>query len=131
MTSKVVYLGELRTEATHLRSGQKIITDAPVDNEGRGEAFSPTDLCATSLASCLLTIMGIAAKKRNMNMQGTTAEVVKVMAENPRRISEIIIDIRFPDDLSEKDRNILVLSAKHCPVSNSISSDVKETLKFS
>ena len=94
MTSHVLYLGDLRTEATHLQSGQKIITDAPVDNEGRGAAFSPTDLAATSLASCMITIMGIAAKKRNIDIIGTSADIVKVMSPDPRRISEIQINIK-------------------------------------
>ena len=87
MTSSVTYIGDLRTEATHIRSGEKIITDAPVDNEGKGAAFSPTDLAATSLATCMLTIMGIAARNRDIDMKGTMANVTKSMAADPRRIS--------------------------------------------
>ena len=86
MISKIEYKGELRTEAVHLRSGKTIITDAPIDNQGKGEAFSPTDLVATALGSCMLTIMGIVAKKNNINIDDTTVEVLKTMSESPRRI---------------------------------------------
>lgn len=130
-TSTVTYLGDLRTEATHLQSGEKIITDAPVDNEGKGEAFSPTDLCATSLATCIMTIMGIAARNRNIDIIGTTAEVTKIMGADPRRINEIRIDIHFPDHISEKDRTILQRVADHCPVGNSLSADLIETVNYS
>jgi len=130
-TSTVTYLGDLRTEATHLQSGEKIITDAPVDNEGKGEAFSPTDLCATSLATCIMTIMGIAARNRNIDITGTTAEVTKIMGADPRRINEIRIDIYFPDHISKKDRTILQRVADHCPVGNSLSADLIETLNYS
>ncbi|HNG89903.1 MAG TPA: hypothetical protein PK858_06850, partial [Saprospiraceae bacterium] len=89
MTSTVEYLGELRTEATHLYSGTKIITDAPLDNQGRAEAFSPTDLCATSLASCMMTIMGISARNHDLEMTGAKAEITKIMASDPRRIARV------------------------------------------
>ena len=95
MTSTVKYLGELRTEAIHLSSSQKLITDAPVDNQGKGEAFSPTDTVATGLASCILTILGIKSNTLDVDLKDTRAEVVKVMASNPRRITEIKIDISF------------------------------------
>ena len=95
--SKITYLGELRTEAVHLRSGNKIITDAPVDNRGKGEAFSPTDLTAASLASCILTIMGIAAMDKGIDIEGAQASVAKIMASGPRRIEGIEIEIRMPD----------------------------------
>jgi len=131
MTSKVIYLGDLRTEATHIQSGQKIITDAPVDNEGKGEAFSPTDLAATSLASCMITIMSIAAKKRNINMTGTSANIVKVMSPDPRRISEIQINIKFPDHLNDKEQTILQRAGETCPVSYSLSSGLKQTTIYS
>ena len=94
-TSEVIYKGELRTTAVHLKSGQQIITDAPTDNNGKGEAFSPTDLLATSLGCCMLTVMGIIAKRHNINMDETKVEILKVMGDNPRRISEIHIDILF------------------------------------
>ncbi|MBP6828032.1 MAG: OsmC family protein, partial [Saprospiraceae bacterium] len=96
MTSKVEYLGELRTECTHLRSGQKFITDAPVDNQGKGEAFSPTDLSATSLASCMLTTMGISALNHGIDMNGAGAEVHKIMASDPRRIARVEVTVRMP-----------------------------------
>ncbi len=130
-TAKVVYKGGLRTEATHLQTGETIITDAPLDNEGQGAAFSPTDLAATSLATCIITIMGIAARKRDIDMTGTTADVTKVMATNPRRISEIRINITLPDQLSDKERTILQRAAKHCPVGYSLSADLKEIVNYS
>ncbi len=129
-TSTVTYLGDLRTEATHVQSGEKIITDAPLDNEGKGEAFSPTDLCATSLANCMMTIMGIAARKRTIDMTGTMAEVKKIMGTDPRRISEIKIDFHFPDHLSSKEKTILQRIAEHCPVGNSLSADLVEIVNF-
>ena len=131
MTSSVTYIGDLRKEATHTRSGEKIITDAPVDNEGKGAAFSPTDLAATSLATCMLTIMGIAARNRDIDMKGTMANVTKSMAADPRRISEIQINITFPEHLSAKERTILKHSAAHCPVGNRLSADLIEAVNFS
>ena len=91
MISKVTYKGSLRTEAIHVQSGNTIITDAPIDNHGKGEAFSPTDLVATALASCMLTIMGIVANRNHLKINGTTAEIEKIMGANPRRINEIKI----------------------------------------
>ena len=121
MTSKVVYAGNLRTEATHLQSGNTIITDAPTDNNGKGEAFSPTDLVATALASCMLTIMGIKANASQLNIDGTTATVNKIMASNPRRISRIEIVIELPpNNFSDHDKKMLVLAAETCPVAKSI-----------
>ena len=102
MTSTVIYLGALRTEATHLASSQKLTTDAPKDNQGKGEAFSPTDTVATALASCLLTIMGIKARDLNIDLQGTKAEVHKIMGTTPRRITEIKIDIHFSNSFDDK-----------------------------
>ena len=95
-TVKTTYLGNLRTEAEHLQSGNKIITDAPVDNHGRGETFSPTDLFAASYASCALTIIGIATQTHHFNIDGTVVETTKVMGENPRHIAELIVNFRFP-----------------------------------
>ncbi|HAL65647.1 MAG TPA: osmotically inducible protein OsmC, partial [Bacteroidales bacterium] len=86
ITIETIYLGELRTKATHLQSGNSIITDAPLDNQGKGEAFSPTDLLAAALASCMLTIMGIAARTHGFNIDGTKAEITKIMESNPRRV---------------------------------------------
>src|SRR5690606_4392712 len=101
MTSKVTYLGELRTECEHLASGNKIITDAPLDNQGKAEAFSPTDTVATALASCMFTIMGIKARDMSLDLQNSYAEVTKIMASNPRRISRIEINFYLPSNLQE------------------------------
>ena len=101
---KTVYLGNLRTEAEHLQSGNKIITDAPLDNNGKGEAFSPTDLLATSLGSCMLTIMGISAPAYGYNLEGTVIETEKIMGTNPRRVVELKLDITFPKDNNYTDQ---------------------------
>ena len=130
MTSTISYLGDLRTEATHIRSGEKIITDAPVDNKGKGEAFSPTDLLATSLGVCMITVMGIAARERNINMDGTTCSITKVMAADPRRVSEIHAEISFPYAFNEKERAVLEHTAKTCPVFYSLHPDIKKIISF-
>jgi len=130
MISKVVYKGDLRTEAIHLQSGNNIITDAPVDNEGKGKAFSPTDLVATALASCMLTIMGIVAKRDGIMLEGTTADVEKIMVSNPRRIGEIRLKINFPHPISGKDQVKLERAAHTCPVSGSIHNDLNEIVEF-
>ena len=95
---RTTYLGNLRTEILHEQSGNKIITDAPLDNHGKGEYFSPTDIFASSLASCMLTIMGISAQSYGFNIDGTTVEIEKEMAANPRRVARIVVDITFPND---------------------------------
>lgn len=130
MTSKVIYKGSLRTEATHLRSGNTIITDAPTDNKGKGEAFSPTDLVATALASCMLTIMGIKADEMNINIEGTSAQVKKIMGSGPRRIAQVIIAINIPISTDEKTKNILEKAALACPVDKSISDSMIRDVKF-
>jgi len=131
ITSKVVYQGELRTSATHMLSGTTIITDAPPDNQGKGEAFSPTDLVATAMASCMLTIMGIAARTHQLEITGTTVEVTKVMASNPRRISEIHCIFHIPGQgLSAKDKAILENAGKTCPVIQSLSSEIRKVIQF-
>jgi putative redox protein len=129
-TIETTYLGDLRTEAIHLQSGTKILTDAPTDNQGKGEAFSPTDLLAESLAGCILTTMAIAARTHNINMDGTKAEVTKVMAANPRRVSEIIVNIKFPAEYSDKEKKILELAGLGCPVHVSLHPDLKQTINF-
>lgn len=131
-TSKVIYKGSLRTISTHLKSGEQIITDAPSDNNGKGEAFSPTDLLATSLANCMLTVMGIAANTHHINMDGTLAEVTKVMAESPRRVAEIYVDFEFPHktSYSQKDIKILEHAALTCPVEKSLHPDIKRVVNF-
>jgi len=130
-TSEVLYSGNLRTSATHILSGTEIITDAPIDNQGKGEAFSPTDLAATSLASCMFTIMGIGAKAHGFNMDGTKAEVTKVMGSNPRRIIEIIIKITFPpNNYTEKQKEFFKITSKTCPVAKSLHPDIIQTISF-
>jgi len=129
-TSTIKYLGDLRTEATHIQSGDKIITDAPLDNNGKGEAFSPTDLLATSLASCMLTIMGIAARGRTINIDGTTCEITKVMAAEPRRVSEIHAALNFVNPYTDKEKAVLENAAKTCPVFYSLHPDIKKVITF-
>ena len=130
-TSSVEYLGNLRTKATHLKSGNVILTDAPTDNHGKGEAFSPTDLAATSLASCLFTIMGIAAQTHEIDMTGTKATVQKIMGSGPRRIAEIVINIEMPRKAySNKEKAILEKAAHHCPVAMSLNENTKESITF-
>lgn len=130
MTSKVTYLGHLRTENQHLRSGSVFNTDAPVDNNGKGEAFSPTDTVATGLANCMLTVMGVKAEKMSIDMSGTYAEVTKVMASEPRRISkiEVLINMSFQGD--EKTRKILEHTARTCPVIYSLHPDIEKVVTF-
>ncbi len=130
MTSKVTYLGQLRTKNQHLKSGNTYPTDAPVDNNGKGEAFSPTDTVATGLANCMLTVMGVKAERMDIDMSGTTAEVTKIMASDPRRISEIVIDIDFPIQADEKTRAILENTARTCPVIYSLHPDIKKVVTF-
>lgn len=131
-TSKITYNGGLRTTSVHLQSGTEIITDAPVDNKGKGEAFSPTDLLATSLGNCMLTIIGIAAGEHGFNIDGTTCEITKIMAkEGPRRVAEIVVDFQFPaNEYSDKVKTIIERSAHTCPVAYSIHPDIKKTVTF-
>ncbi|MFI5158666.1 MAG: OsmC family protein [Sphingobacteriales bacterium] len=129
-TIETTYLGDLRTEATHLQSGTKIITDAPTDNQGKGEAFSPTDLLAESLAGCMLTTMAIASRTHNINMDGAKAEVTKVMAPNPRRVAEVVVNIKFPAEYTDKEKKILEAAANGCPVYVSLHPDLKKTIDF-
>ena len=130
-TSKIVYTGDLRTEATHLRSGTVITTDAPLDNNGRGEYFSPTDLTATSLGSCMITIMGIAARNQGFDIDGTTIAITKVMADNPRRIGEVHIEYQFPDiQYSEKEKKIIEAAGRTCPVAMSLGPEVKQVINY-
>ena len=123
-TSKVTYQGNLRTTASHLQSSNEIITDAPIDNQGKGEAYSPTDLLATSLASCMLTIIGIKARDMDIDIAGTTAEVTKIMAADPRRVSEVHVAITFNKQLDDKTQKIFYNTALTCPVAKSIHPDI-------
>lgn len=130
MTSKVTYLGNLRTESVHLKSGNTFITDAPIDNNGKGEAFSPTDTVATGLASCMITVMGIKARDLGVDMTGTTAEVTKTMASDPRRISKIKVVLDFPFDADDKTKKILENTANTCPVHYSLHPDIEKDITF-
>ena len=130
MTSKVTYNGNLRTTCVHLRSGNQFITDAPIDNNGRGEAFSPTDTVATGLASCMLTVMGIKANGLDVDLGGTTAEVTKHMAADPRRISKIEITFALPSNISDKHKKILENTARTCPVQFSLHPDIERDITF-
>ncbi|TSJ43815.1 OsmC family protein [Mucilaginibacter corticis] len=129
-TIHTTYLGGLRTEATHLQSGTKIITDAPTDNKGKGEAFSPTDLLAESLAGCMLTTMGIAADTHGIDMDGTECEVTKIMAANPRRVAEVVTNFKFPKEYTDQQKAILEKAALTCPVAVSLHPDVIKTVNF-
>lgn len=132
-TSKIVYLGDLRTQATHLQSNEIIITDAPVDNNGKGEAFSPTDLAATSLGSCAMTIMGIMAKREGVDFSGSEIEVTKIMSgEAPRRIAKVVVDftMKTPEALSEEIKAKYVRAAHTCPVTLSLHPDIEQVFNF-
>tara|TARA_B100000614_G_C14328403_1_gene403603 strand:+ start:80 stop:487 length:408 start_codon:yes stop_codon:yes gene_type:complete len=125
------YVGELRTESTHLKSSNVIITDAPKDNNGKGNAFSPTDLVASALCSCMTTVMGICANKNQFDLPNSTAHVTKVMSSHPRRISKIIIEINFEkNNLSEQNVEKLIAVAKGCPVAQSLSADLIQEVRF-
>jgi len=130
MISKVVYRGDLRTEAFHTESKQLLVTDAPKDNQGEGNAFSPTDLVATALASCILTIMGIVARRSELDLEGTYIEVKKKMSSNPRDISEIGLNIYFVTKINEEDKIRFERAAKTCPVSLSLNPKINKIIKF-
>ncbi|MGZ5246567.1 MAG: OsmC family protein [Flavitalea sp.] len=132
MTSTVVYVGNLRTVCTHLQSGTIIETDAPVDNQGNGERFSPTDIVSTALGSCMLTIMGIKARDLNINLVGVKIEVLKIMKSDPRRIGGINLTFHFPENLklTEKDQTILERSAHTCPVLYSLHPEIEINTVF-
>ena len=125
------YVGELRTKSTHLKSSNVIITDAPTDNSGKGNAFSPTDLVASALCSCMTTVMGICANKNQFDLPNSTAHVTKVMSSHPRRISKIIIEINFDkNNISEQNVEKLIAVAKGCPVAQSLNSDLIQEVRF-
>lgn len=130
-TSEIIYEGNLRTRATHLKSGLEVITDAPTDNQGKGEAFSPSDLTATSLGCCMVTLMGISARGHGINIDGTKVSVRKHMAANPRRISKIDVIIEVSNKtLDEKQRKILETAALTCPVTLSLHPDIEQHVEF-
>ncbi|MBO9641102.1 OsmC family protein [Siphonobacter aquaeclarae] len=131
-TAQISYLGELRTEATHLQSGTRILTDAPVDNHGRGEAFSPTDLVATALGSCMMTIMGIVARRDGIDLVGTTIDITKGMAASPRKINrvEVALTMKTGKPLSDEEKKKLEHAAHTCPVALSLHPDIEQAITF-
>ncbi|MFY8097340.1 MAG: OsmC family protein [Flavobacterium sp.] len=129
-TSKVTYLGELRTSSIHLNSGSEIISDAPLDNNGKGEAFSPTDTVANALASCMFTVMGIKAREMNVDFSGSTADVTKIMGTEPRRIIAIQVVFTMSIFVDDKTRTILERTAMTCPVFYSLHPDIKKEIIF-
>lgn len=130
-TVQTKYVGGLRTESVHTQSGSVLLTDAPTDNHGRGEAFSPTDLLATAYGACVLTIMGIAAQTHGFSIDGATVQTTKVMGTDPRRVVELISEFTLPhNNYSAKEKKIIELTAKECPVHNSLHPDLKKTVTF-
>lgn len=130
-TIQSIYKGDLRTSAEHLASGNTIITDAPVDNNGRGEAFSPTDLVCAALGCCMMTIMGIVANRSNINIDGMEIETTKIMAADPRRIIEVVLTFKMPaNGYSDKEKAMLENAARTCPVALSLHPDIKQTVTF-
>ena len=132
MTSQIIYKGELRTEATHLQSGTTIETDAPTDNQGKGEKFSPSDLLATSLGNCMMTIMGIKAKDMQVDLTNAKIDITKMMKADPRRVGGIQVQFHFPENLflNEKQQKILENAALTCPVAKSIHPDIELDVRF-
>lgn len=130
-TAKTKYLGDLRTEMVHIRSGSVITTDAPVDNKGKGENFSPTDLVASALGSCIFTIMGIAAREHSFSIDGSTCRITKIMTENPRKIGEIRIEFDLTgNDYNDKQKKILEYCVKTCPVALSLNESVFQNVEL-
>lgn len=126
-----IYLGDLRTEDTHQRSGNKVITDAPTDNNGRGEAFSPTDLVCAALSSCMMTLMGMVAQREGIDMKNMSSEITKIMTSNPRKIAEIQIVFSHPGlGVTDTQKQKLMHAARTCPVALSLSESVKQTVEF-
>jgi len=129
--SEVKYLGNLRTEAKHLRSGNKFITDAPIDNKGKGEAFSPTDLMATSLATCMLTLMGITSNQYDIPLQSANVDVEKIMGSNPRKVDVIRLHFEVETSgISADEQQKLEKAARNCPVALSLREDLKQEVTF-
>lgn len=130
-TIKTIYLGELRIENEHLQSGNKVITDAPTDNRGKGEYFSPTDLLATALGSCIMTIMGIKARDNGIDIEGTQVDVTKIMASDPRRVAEVIVEFTFPaKNYTDEEKQLVESVAGVSPVPLSLHPDLIQTIKF-
>lgn len=129
-TSKITYVGELRTVCIHLQSGTEILTDAPTDNHGKGEAFSPTDLVATALGSCMVSIMGIKCRDLDIDVKDSTLSVTKIMQAEPRKIAKIIVELNMSISPSEKNKIILERSAMTCPVLLSLHPDIEKEVVF-
>jgi len=130
-TAKIKYLGDLRTEATHVSSGKTFITDAPLDNHGRGEAFSPSDTVSTALGSCMLTLMGIAGNTHGIDISGTEVDIKKHMASDPRRIIKIDVIITFHNkNYTDKEKTILERAAHTCPVAMSLNPEIEQAVEF-
>jgi uncharacterized OsmC-like protein len=130
-TAKVTYMGDLRTECIHIQSGSRIITDAPCDNEGKGEAFSPTDLLATSLGACIMTIMGIKARKNQIDLTGTEVEITKIMASGPRRVAEVVVEFFFPEKpYTSEEKQLIESVAGTSPVPLSLHPEMIQTIRF-
>jgi len=130
-TVKTTYLGDLRTENIHLQSGSKIITNAPTDNRGKGEAFSPTDMLATALANCIMTIMGIKAMDNGIDLVGTEIEITKIMADGPRRVAEVVMEFNFPKKgYTGEEKRLIESVAGISPVPLSVHPDLKQTVVF-
>jgi uncharacterized OsmC-like protein len=124
-TATTRYLGDLRSEIVHVRSGSIITTDAPVDNKGKGENFSPTDMVASALGSCIFTIMGIAARENNFSIEGSSCKITKIMTDKPRKIGEIKIEFDFTGNTyNEKQKKILHYCVKSCPVALSLNESI-------
>lgn len=130
MTSKVTYIGELRTISIHVQSGTEILSDAPKDNHGKGEAFSPTDLVANSLATCMISIMGIKSRDLNVDLTGSTVEVTKIMQAEPRKIAKIITVLNMNLEVDDKTKAILERAAMTCPVMLSLHPDIEKEVTF-
>ena len=130
MTSKVTYLGELRTSSIHIQSGTEILSDAPTDNHGKGEAFSPTDTVANALGSCMISIMAIKSADLNVDIIGSTAEVTKIMQAEPRKIAKIILVFNMSISVDEKTKIILERTAMNCPVLLSLNTDIDKEVTF-
>lgn len=129
-TLKTIHKGNLRTEITHVQSGNTVTTDAPTDNHGKGEFISPTDMVAGALGSCMLTIMDMAAQRMGLNIEGTRLEIRKVMGNDPRRISEIHIDFHFPFPADDRTRKIIERAGDTCPVAKSLHPDTKQVFNY-
>lgn len=130
-TVKTTYLGDLRTENIHLQSGSRIVTDAPVDNRGKGQGFSPTDMLATALANCIMTIMGIKAMDNGIDITGTEIDITKIMANDPRRVDEVVMEFKFPKkNYSETEKRLIESVAGISPVPLSVHPGLKQSVKF-